>query len=539
MSEQTLPGGVDDVRAWSHDLQLRRWWIVEGLRVFLLVAGLALAAATIEVVALVGQLQGAGSAAANALGLGGTDVAQLLVTQWSLTYFGAHFVPVELGLSGPGVASLALSSLPAGTAAAIGQSTVLSGLGSLTLTAVVVWLGFRVGGRLERQAPYRGPAIMSALRAGLVAVPYGLASLVLFFAGHWQLSVVGQVLVNAAPAPVALVTPFMVLGLAAGAGAVWARPARTRVEAAILRGACLGLLGLAAGIVTTVALAIVAGVLWLIGTQASQAGQQAPATPAPPSTSQPEVTWGGFLLVVLVLLLIGLYVLNVVAGLWAADVGFWLLNLGPLAVIVLAGPVVGALMGAVFLRPLTDFLEHAAFVAAFAGGSFVLAAASQVNLFRSTVGASPGVVLLISGMLAAAAAAVGASLSRTATGRALAVWGPLAGRVAQLDARMSRVVEPVRRPKATLVSTGIRCASCGDGLAAEDSFCSRCGVAVPIVPRCASCGREAAAADVFCAGCGARVQPLPASAGCGRELPPDGAFCPACGARADLGTGRP
>jgi hypothetical protein len=538
MSEQTLPGGMTDVRAWSHDLQLRRWWIVEGLRVFLLVAGLALAAATIEVVALVGQLQGAGAAAANTLGLGGTDVAQLLVTQWSLIYFGAHFVPVEIGLSGSGVASLALSSLPAGTAAAIGQSTFLSGLGSLTLTAVVVGLGFRAGGRLERQAPYGGPAILSALRAGLMAVPYGLASLVLFFAGHWQLSIVGQVLVNAAPAPVALVTPFLVLGLAAGAGAFWARPARTRFEAAILRGAGLGLLGLAAGIVATVALAIVAGLLWLIGTQASQASQQAPPTPAP-AMSQPEVTWGGFLLVVLALLLVGLYMLNVVAGLWAADVGFWLLNLGPLAVIILAGPVVGALMGAVFLRPLTDFLEHAAFVAAFAGGSFLLAAASQVNLFRSTVGASPGLVLLISGMLAAAAAALGASLSGTSTGRALAAWPPLAGRVARLDARMSRVVEPVRRPRATPVSNGIRCASCGGGLTAADGFCSRCGAAVPVIPRCATCGREGAAADVFCAGCGARVQPLPTCAGCGRELPADGAFCPACGARADLGTGRP
>ncbi len=287
MTERTLQGSMDDIRAWSQDLPLRRWWIVQGLRIFLLVAGLALAAAMIEVVALVSQLQGVGSAA-NALGLGGTDIAQLLVTQWSLTYFGAHFVPVELGLSGSGFARMPLSSLPLGAAAAIGQSASLSGLGSLTLTAVVVWLGFRAGGKLERQAPYRGSAIMSALRAGLVAVPYGLASLVLFFAGRWQLSVAGQVLVNAAPAPVALVTPFLLLGVTAGAGAVWTRPARTRVEAAILRGACLGLLGLAAGILATVALAVAAGLLWLVGAQAAQSGGAPQAAPAPAAPSQGE-----------------------------------------------------------------------------------------------------------------------------------------------------------------------------------------------------------------------------------------------------------
>src|SRR5262252_8844134 len=135
MSEGTLSGGMDDVRAWSRDLQLRRWWIVEGLKVFLVVAGLALAAATIEVVALVSQLQGIGAAAANALGLGGDDVAQLLVTQWSLTYFGAHFVPVEFGMSGSGLAGLAMASLPGGAGSAIGQTSSLSGLGSLTLTA--------------------------------------------------------------------------------------------------------------------------------------------------------------------------------------------------------------------------------------------------------------------------------------------------------------------------------------------------------------------------------------------------------------------
>ena len=548
MSEGTLSGGMDDVRAWSRDLQLRRWWIVEGLKVFLVVAGLALAAATIEVVALVSQLQGIGAAAANALGLGGDDVAQLLVTQWSLTYFGAHFVPVEFGMSGSGLAGLAMASLPGGAGSAIGQTSSLSGLGSLTLTAVVVWLGFRAGGRLERLSPQRGTAAMSALRAGIVAVPYGLASLVLFFAGHWQLSVVGQVLLHAAPAPVALVTPFLVLGLAAAAGAVWARPARTRVEAAVVRGSGLGLLALAAGIAATIALAVAAGLLWLIGSQAGQSSQtagQAPVGPAQPSNGQGDVTWAGFLVLVLALLLVCLYVLNAVAGLWSADVGLWLLNLGPLAVIVLAGPVLGAVAGAAFLRPLTDFIEHAAFVAAFAGGSFVLAAASQVTLFRATVGASPGVVLLVSGMLAAAAAAIAPSLSRTGTGRALVAWAPLAGRVARLDARLARIVEPVRRPPAVAslapvaapaapapAAAGPRCASCGAGLAAEDGFCGRCGAAVPAAPRCAGCGRQAGAGDVFCPGCGARVQPLPACAGCGRELAHDAAFCPACGSRA-------
>ncbi|HEY7202300.1 MAG TPA: hypothetical protein VIC57_18915 [Candidatus Dormibacteraeota bacterium] len=125
------------VRSWGRDLELRRWWIVEGLRIFLVVAGLALAAAAIEVVAVAGQFPGF------VTGRAGDDVARLLVVQWSLTYFGAHLVPVDLGGV---VTSLAASPLAAIAAGGAGQPGSLAGLGSLTLLAIVVWLGFRTGG---------------------------------------------------------------------------------------------------------------------------------------------------------------------------------------------------------------------------------------------------------------------------------------------------------------------------------------------------------------------------------------------------------
>ncbi|HEY7202299.1 MAG TPA: zinc ribbon domain-containing protein [Candidatus Dormibacteraeota bacterium] len=347
---------------------------------------------------------------------------------------------------------------------------------------------------------------MAALRAAIVAVPYGGASLVLFVAGHWRLTLNGQVLVSAAPAPIGVLMPLLVLGLAAAAGAVWARPARTRGEAALVRGAALGLLALLTGVLATVAIAVVAALVWLLASEAGRAASQAqapvPSTPsgAGSTSASGAFNWSGLLLVALVLLLIVLYALNAVAGLWAANLGFWLLNLGPLAVVVLAGPVIGALSGAVFLRPLTDFVEQAAFIAAFAGGSFVLAVASQVTVLGSTVGGTPGVVLLVAGMLAAGAVAGAGAVARTPVGRMVVGWPPLAVRVARLDGRLERVVErPGPRPAAN--------------------------------PRCPGCGRKAGADAVFCAGCGARIRPRPACAGCGCELRADDAFCAACGAR--------
>ncbi len=53
---------------------------------------------------------------------------------------------------------------------------------------------------------------------------------------------------------------------------------------------------------------------------------------------------------------------------------------------------------------------------------------------------------------------------------------------------------------------GRACASCGAGLAADDTFCRKCGAKVELPPACPSCGTPIEGDDAFCRKCGTRVR---------------------------------
>lgn len=393
------------VLSWILDPSIRRRWLLGGSVAFVVGAALALVLSVILITAGASLLaaifsgSGLGSAANFSSGSSGSllslDALKPVGVIWSFVFFQAHLAPYSLS----GFGGIGLS---------------VFGLGSMLILAATIAISFSAGRRLERAVPYSGSSARAALRASFIALPFEIGCILLYAIGVADVGS-GTFSFQLHPFGVALFLPMLIVGLAAGLGAMSVHPLPSYPNDALRNGIAWGIGGILLGICLTVALGALVYVISGLHAPTSLPSALPSSGGSTPNIQPSSGTSSTFVLAALAAAVF--YIPNLLSLAWAAAVSGSVLASGGIWPVVFAAPVLGALFASLHLKART-LLSVGTFAL-----TFGLVSTALVFVATPDTGSSHGVLFLqvlgVASGIGLASAYVGPLLATTAVGQTI------------------------------------------------------------------------------------------------------------------------
>jgi hypothetical protein len=410
----TRPSAISAARGWI----LKRGLVVAAIGLALslvltIAVGLALiSGAALLLQALLGPAFGTSAPTTSSPGIPTDQLLNGFLYVFGFFFFTSNGTPYHLSLGS--------------------SETTVSGFGALLIAGAIIVVSFSSGRALARRLPNLSLARIAAC-AGLLAVPYWVISVVLFLlsSANGDLGVFGKF--SAGPTWLGLLLPFLIVAVPALTGAIIGHAGLSgQFARGLTRGAGFGLAAIMFGVIGTVLGAITAGIVNAIGGGGGTTpfGNSFPSAPptTPGSTSGGSSSGGsaGVLFIAAGVVVGLIYLLNVVALLWAGNLGFELTawSLWPLIVVV---GLIGVLLGAIPLKLQSDYSEQIGFAVTFSVASFLIAAFTHIVLGSFEVGPPPATVLLVALVVGGLASIGGPILAVTPVGRMAVGLAPVGG----------------------------------------------------------------------------------------------------------------